>query len=150
MRSGFCAVAALLLAVVGAARLASPQTPTCAKSDFEAVVNEAGAALRDLNQQNTPLFQSKLRQLKDKRSWSNDEFLKEAEPLVRDEAITGYDKKSEELVARITGAGQSEPAPAAPDCALLAGLRSDLKALVETQQAKWAHMFGKIDTELAK
>lgn len=150
MRSGLCAVAALLLAVVGAARPASPQTPTCAKTDFEAVVNEAGAALRDLNQQNTPLFQAKLRQLKDKRSWTNDQFLKEAEPLVRDEAIAGFDRTSEELVARITGAGQSEPAPTAPDCTLLTGLRADLKALVVTQQAKWAHMFGKIEAELAK
>src|SRR5262245_51364608 len=148
MRSGFCAMAALLLALLGAARVALPQAPACAKSDFEAVVKEAGAALRGLNQQNTPLFQAKLRQLKDKRSWTNDQFLKEAEPFVRDETIAGYDKKLEELVGRITGAGQAETA--APDCTLLDGLRADLNRLVETQQAKWMHMFAKIDKELAK
>ena len=59
----------------------------CAKADFEAVVNEAGAALRDLNRQNTPVFQGKLRELKDKRSWGNDQFLKQAEPFVRDETV---------------------------------------------------------------
>jgi len=150
MRAASCAVAASLLALLGAGRVALPQTPACAKIDFETVVNEAGAALRDLNQQNTPLFQTKLRQLKDKRNWSNDQFLKEAEPLVRDEAIAGYDKKSEELVGRIMGAGQAEPAPAAPDCALLADLRAALKVLVETQKAKWTHMFAKIEKELAK
>lgn len=150
MRAGLCAVAAVLLAVWGAAPVAAPQTATCAKSDFEAVVNEAGAALRGLNEQNTPLFQAKLRQLKEKRNWSNDQFLKEAEPLVRDETIAGYDKTSEELVGRITGAGQSEAAPAAPDCALLADLRSALKLLVEAQKAKWTHMFAKIEKELAK
>jgi len=148
MRAASCAVAALLLALLG--RAASPQAPTCAKTDFEAIVNEAGAALRDLNQQNTPLFQAKLRQLKDKRNWSNDQFLKEAEPLVRDEVIAGYDKKSEELVARITGESQAEPAPAAPDCALLGDLQAALKVLVETQTAKWTHMFAKIQKELAK
>lgn len=145
MRAGFCAVAALLTALSSAA---FPQTPTCTKADFEAVVNQAGVALRDLNQENTPLFQAKLRQLKDKRSWSNDQFLKEAEPLVRDEVIAAHDKKSEELVARITGEGQA--GPATPDCAHLAELRTALKVLVETQKAKWAHMFAKLEKELAK
>lgn len=148
MRAACCA-AALLLALLGAVRVASPQTAACSKGDFESVVKEAGAALHDLNTKNTPLFRGKLRQLKDKRSWSNEEFLKEAEPFVRDETIAGYDKKSEELVARITGTGQAET-PAAPDCAVLAGLRADLKLLVETQTAKWTHMFAKIEKELAK
>jgi hypothetical protein len=148
MRAACCA-AALLLALLGAARVASPQTAACAEADFKAVVKEAGAALHELNTRNTPPFQAKLRQLKDKRSWSNEQFLKEAEPFVRDETIAGYDKKSEELVARITGAGQAET-PAAPDCAVLAGLRADLRMLVETQTAKWTHMFAKIEKELEK
>jgi hypothetical protein len=156
MRALVGAVVVLLLAPLGVSRVAwsqaaAPAAAACAKADFEAVVNAAGAALRDLTQQNTPVFQGKLRQLKDKRSWSNDDFLKQAEPLVRDETIAGYDKKSEELVARITGGGgQSEAESAQPDCALLTGLQADLKLLVETQQAKWTHMFGKIDRELAK
>src|SRR5262245_38352359 len=116
MRRGACAVAALLAALSAGGGIAFPEAPACTSADFEAVVNAAGAALRDLNQLNTPLFQGKLRQLKEKRSWSNDQFLKEAEPLVRDEVITAHDKKSEELVARITGDGQA--GPATPDCAL--------------------------------
>ncbi len=46
-------------------------------------------------------------QLKDKRNWSHDQFLKEAAPFVRDDEIAGYDQKSEELLARITGGGQA-------------------------------------------
>jgi hypothetical protein len=156
MRAQTCAVVVLLLALMlGASRVAlsqaAPAAAACAKADFEAVVNAAGAALRDLAQQNTPVFQAKLRQLKDKRSWSNDEFLKQAEPLVRDEKIAGYDKKSEELVARITGGGTQGETPAAgPDCALLTDLQTALKTLVETQKVKWAHMLAKIEKELAK
>lgn len=155
MRAQTCVVVvSLFVAMLAASRAALSQAApaaTCAKADFEAVVNAAGAALRDLAQQNTPVFQAKLRQLKDKRSWSNDEFLKRAEPLVRDEKIAGYDKKSEELVARITGGGsQGETAAAGPDCALLTELQGDLKLLVETQQAKWSHMLTKVDRELAK
>src|SRR5688572_15953854 len=157
MRALVCAVVVLLAAPLGADREAWSQAPAasnaaaCAKADFETVVNAAGAALRDLTQQNTPEFQAKLRQLKDKRSWSNDEFLKQAEPLVRDEKVAGYDKTSEELVARISGGGgQPEAASAMPDCSLLTSLQADLKLLVETQQAKWTHMLAKVDQELAK
>ncbi len=149
MRAHVRAVAMLLLALAGTGQAALSQGAACAKADFEAVVNAAGAALRDLAQQNTPVFQAKLRELTDKRSWSNDEFLKQAEPLVRDETIAGYDKKSEELVARIAGGGGSEDGPA-PDCALLTGLQADLKLLVETQQAKWTHMLANVEKELGK
>ena len=146
-------VAALLLPLLGAApapaRLLA-QAPACAKADFEAVVNEAGAALRDLNRQNTPTFQAKLRELKDKRGWSNDQFLKEAEPFVRDNEIVAHDQKSEQLLMRITGAGQQGASDAGPDCGLLAELRAALKSLVETQKAKWTYMFAKLEKELAK
>jgi hypothetical protein len=120
MRTQFCAVVALLLALTGAGRTALAQG--CAKSDFEAVVNAAGAALRDLKQQNLPQFQA-----------------------------AGYGKTSEELVARISGgSGQPESDSAAPNCTLLTGLQADLKLLVEAQQAKWTHMLAKVDGELAK
>ena len=148
MRAGFLLLAALLIAF-SAARAPLAQAP-CSKTDFEAVVDEAAGALRGLAQQNTPPFQAKLRQLKAKRGWSDDQLLKEAEPLVRDEKIAGFDQKSEELLARITGAGQADTSGAAPDCTLLAGLRASMVALVETQKAKWAYMFDKIDKELRK
>jgi hypothetical protein len=147
MRTGILAVAALLAALAGAAALA--QAPQCSKADFEGVVDEAAGALRALNQKNTPTFQGKLRQLRDKRGWSNDQFLVEAAPLVRDDTIAGFDQKSEDFLARITSGGQSG-ASEAPDCALLTELRATMKQLVETQQAKWTYMFAKIDKELGK
>jgi len=104
MRAGLVMLAALLIASP-AGRWAVAQ-PKCSKADFESVVDEAGDALRGLAQQNTPPFQAKLRQLKTKRGWSDEQFLAEAEPLVRDETIAGFDRKSDELVSRITSAGQ--------------------------------------------
>lgn len=150
MRSAALGLAAFLLALFGAGLTAIAQPAACAKTDFEAVVNEAGAALRDLNRENTPKFQGKLRDLKDKRAWGNDQFLKEAEPFVRDGEIVAYDQKSEQLLNRITGGGQQGSSAAAPDCAVLTELRAAMKLLVETQKAKWTHMFAKIDKELAK
>src|SRR5262245_26421545 len=99
--------ALLLLAPCEVANKALAQAAQCSKGDFEAVVDEAAASLRDLTKQNTPQFQVKLRQLKDKRAWSNDQFMKEAEPFVRDDKIAGFDQKSEEFLARITSGGQA-------------------------------------------
>jgi len=148
MRARLVGTIALMLAC-GSASCATAE-PRCNKADFEAVVDEAAAALRTLNQQNTPPYQAKLRQLKDKRGWSHEQFLVEAAPLVRDDAIAGFDQKSEDFLARITQAGQSQATAAALNCGLLVELRGSLARLLETQKAKWAYMMEKIDAELAK
>ena len=148
MRAGFVVLAALLVASPGGRALMAQAK--CSKADFEAVVDEAGGALRALAQQNTPPFQAKLRQLKAKRGWSDEQFLAEAEPLVHDETISQFDRQADGLVSRITSAGQSGAAGEAPDCTLLASLRASMATLVETQKAKWAYMFDKIEKELRK
>jgi hypothetical protein len=150
MRAGVWQVLGVLLALAAGATGALAQAAQCSKGDFESVVDEAAASLRDLTRANTPQFQAKLRQLKDKRGWSNDQFMKEAEPFVRDDTIAGFDQKSEAFLARIMSGGQSQSASATPDCGLLAELRASMKSLVETQRTKWAYMFDKLDKELAK
>jgi len=122
----------------------------CGKSDFEAVVDDAAGALRDLNLQNKPAFQEKLRQLKDKRGWSHDAFLKEAAPFVRDDKIAVYDQESERLLADISTLGQEGADAPTPDCTLLSDLKSRMKTLVDTQTAKWSYMFQKLDTALGQ
>jgi hypothetical protein len=134
---------------------AKPATPgaggaVCAKVDFEAVVDDAAGALRDLNMQNKPAFQEKLRQLKEKRGWSHDAFLKEAAPFVRDDKIAVYDQESERLLADISTLGQEGADAATPDCALLADLKARMKTLVDTQTAKWTYMSSKLDAALAQ
>jgi hypothetical protein len=122
----------------------------CGKADFEAVVDDAAGALRDLNLQNKPAFQEKLRQLKDKRGWSHDAFLKEAAPFVRDDKIAVYDQESERLLADISTLGQEGAEAPTPDCTLLGGLKTRMQTLVDTQTAKWTYMFQKLDTALAQ
>lgn len=143
-------MAATLWGIVAVASPAPAQPASCTKADFEAVVDEAAGSLRDLNQTNKPTFQEKLRLLKDKRGWSHDAFLKAAAPFVQDDKIREYEQTSNELLDKITAMGQEGSAAKAPDCKLLAELHGHMKSLVETQQAKWRYMFGKLDTELAK
>jgi len=122
----------------------------CTKAEFEDVVDEAAAALRDLNFKNKPAFQEKLRELKDKRGWSHDQFLKEATPFVRDDKIAVFDQQSERLLLDISSEGQEGADAKTPDCALLQDLRGRMNVLVETQTQKWAYMFKKLDAALAK
>ncbi len=142
----------LVLSLAGGspAQAGGAATPAgeCAKADFEAVVDEAAAALRDLNMKNKPAFQEKLRQLKDKRGWSHDQFLKEGTAFVRDDKIAVYDQDSERLLSDISSQGQEGAEAKTPDCALLADLRGRMQVLVETQTAKWTYMFEKLDAAL--
>jgi hypothetical protein len=132
---------ALSLAAAAQAQTGTAPTPgVCAKAAFEAVVDEAAAALRDLNFKNKPAFQEKLRRLKDKRGWSHDEFLKEGTAFVRDDKIAVFDQDSERLLSDISSQGQEGAEAKTPDCALMTDLRGRMKVLVETQTAKWAYV----------
>ena len=50
------------------------------------------ASLRDLKIENRPVFQEKLRELKEKRKWTHDEFIEKAKPFVLDEKTAVYDQ----------------------------------------------------------
>ena len=136
--------------LVGTLAAAAPVAQACERVDFEAVVDDAAAALRDLNLKNRPIFQDKLRTLKDKRAWSHDEFMKQAAPFVADEKIAEFDQASTDLLTEISTMGQEGADAATPDCKLLAELRARMSKLVETQTSKWSYMFGKLDAELVK
>lgn len=138
------------LAICASVLSAHAQPATCSRTEFEAVVGAAAGTLRDLTQKNTPAFQGKLRHLKDKRGWSHEQFLAEAAPFVQDEKIAELDGKSEELLNRIVSMGQEGASAKTPDCTLLAQLKDIMQGLVDTQQAKWSYMFGKLESELAK
>ena len=150
-RMGWSVGAALLAATTATAASASGTAPkTCTRTDFEAVVDGAAETLRTLTQKNSPSFQAKLRQLKDKRGWSHDQFLAEGTRFVRDDKITEFEDKSGELLARINGAGSDAGPQKAIDCSQLPELQANMTALVDLQTAKWTYMFGNIDAELAK
>jgi hypothetical protein len=149
--AGILLAALLVLGQLAGADLARAQDAgTCSKTEFEDVVDAAAAALRDLNSKNRPAFQEKLRALKDKRGWDNDQFLKEAAPFVKDDQTDVYDNTSNELLGKITDMGQEGAAAPTPDCAVLAQLRDHMSELVGTQTRKWTYMFDKLDKELAK
>lgn len=122
---------------------------SCERVEFETVVEVSATALHELNMHNKPLFQERLRRLKQQRGWSHDMFLKEATPFVRDETITVFDRTSEDLLKTISRMGQEGAAQSTLDCSRLIELRARMRLLVETQKSKWTYMFEKIDAALA-
>lgn len=138
-----------MLAILGLVAAAMP-AQACERTDFERVVEEAALALRDVNLANKPVLQARLAELKQKRGWSNDQFIEKAAPLVQDQKISDYDTRSSTLLDRLQNGGQEGAAARVPDCALLAELKEALKTLIEVQKEKWAYMLGRIDDELKK
>lgn len=142
-------IAAAAVLAWAAAELCQPASAqTCSRRDFEQVVDEAAAAIRDLNSKNRPAFQDKLRALKEKRGWSTEQFLAEGSSFVQDDRIGQFDQSSSDLLMRINNIGAEGSASAVPDCALLGEVNSAMKDLVAAQRAKWTYMFGKIEAAL--
>jgi hypothetical protein len=140
----------LVAGIIGAGLAGPAAAADCTRADFEGVVDAAAGTLRDMNAANKPKFQDKLKQLRDKRGWTQDQFVKEATPLVVDERIAGFDQQSAALLERIAAGGEAGAASFTPDCAMLESLKGAMKVLVETQTAKWHYMMGRVDAELAK
>ncbi|KAB2850291.1 MAG: hypothetical protein F9K44_05350 [Hyphomicrobiaceae bacterium] len=136
----------MFLAFLVASGICPALGQSCSRDDFTKVVGEAAAALKALNDDNARAFQAKLRELKTKRGWTHDQFMKEAQPLVRDERIAAYDDETNAILTKINSLGEGGEGRA--DCKLLAELQTQMAALVTTTQAKWAYMFGKIAAAL--
>ncbi len=142
---GMRVVGFLSIAAVCAVAMTSANAETCQRAEFEAVVDQASATLVEVAQKNAPQFQSRLRALKDKRGWTNEQLMTGGATFVRDDTISSFDEKSEQLLITI-----NSQASDGADCKSLAELKLAMASLVETQTAKWAYMFDKIDKELAK
>ena len=73
--------------VVGLGALSEGAAALCSKEDFGKAVDQAGAALRKLNADNAPRLRAKMRELKDRKGWSDADFEEKAVAAVQDERI---------------------------------------------------------------
>jgi hypothetical protein len=145
-RGGVILVRACVIVALLAAMAPGPvRADSCPREAFEQVVDEASSMLVALNRKNTPDFQTKLRQLRDKRGWSHEQLVKEGAPFVQDATIAEYDATSQQLLMRL-----NTQSTEAADCRMLSDLRATMTKLVETQTAKWSYMFAKIEAALAQ
>lgn len=139
----------LILAMASLVSLEGASAQTCTREDFAKAVNGAGVALRQLNAENTPRLQAKMRQLKTKMNWPEAGFEEKAYQILQDERIAALDAEANDRLARIDALGTIGPS-AEPDCAKLQELSAATLELQATVKAKTNYMFSKLDQMLGE
>src|SRR5262245_58098192 len=120
----------------------------CSKDDFGKAVDQAGAALRKLNADNAPRLRAKMRELKERKGWSDTDFEEKALAAVQDERIEAYNAQANDLLAKLDTLGSIEPASDA-DCSKISELSAAGLELQATIKAKAAYTLSKLDQMLA-
>ena len=134
--------------VVSLCDLSGGAAALCSKEDFGKAVDQAGAALRKLNADNAPRLRAKMRELKDRKGWSDADFEEKAVAAVQDERIETYNAQANDLLAKLDALGSIEPANEA-DCSKLQELGAAGLELQATIKAKAAYTLSKLDQMLA-
>ena len=139
----------LILAMASLVSFEGASAQTCTREDFAKAVNGAGVALRQLNAENAPRLQAKMRQLKTKMNWPEAGFEEKAYQVLQDERIAALDAEANDRLARIDALGTIGPS-AEPDCAKLPELSAASLELQATVKAKTNYMFSKLDQMLGE
>lgn len=145
MRRSICVT--LLAVLLGFATLGAVQAATCTADDFAAAVDRSGAALRAFNTETLPKLQHKLKQLKEKRGWSDPGDEAKALARIRDKRAAELDAKAEALIVKIDTLGRP-PGDELPDCSKLAELDATGLELLAVMKAKSAYTLAKLDAEI--
>lgn len=139
----------LILAMACLVWFEGASAQTCTREDFAKAVNGAGVALRQLNAENAPRLQAKMRQLKTKMNWPDAGFEEKAYQALQDERISTLDAEANDRLARIDALGTIGPS-AEPDCAKLQELSAASLELQATVKAKTNYLFSKLDQMLGE
>jgi hypothetical protein len=139
----------LILAMACLVWFEGASAQTCTREDFAKAVNGAGVALRQLNAENAPRLQAKMRQLKTKMNWPDAGFEEKAYQALQDERISALDAEANDRLARIDALGTIGPS-AEPDCAKLQELSAASLELQATVKAKTNYLFSKLDQMLGE
>ncbi|MFZ0849283.1 MAG: hypothetical protein WAO08_08780, partial [Hyphomicrobiaceae bacterium] len=137
-----------LILLVSLGAVPGAQAASCSKDDFGRAVDQAGAALRKLNADNAPRLRAKMRELKDRKAWSDADFEDKAMTAVQDERIEAYNAQANDLLAKLDALGSIEPASEA-DCGKIEELSAASLELQATIKAKAAYTLSKLDQMLA-
>jgi hypothetical protein len=137
-----------LTMLVSLGAMSGPAAALCSKEDFGKAVDQAGAALRKLNADNAPRLRAKMRELKDRKAWSDADFEEKALAAVQDERIEAYNAQANDLLAKLDALGSIDPANEA-DCNKLQELGAAGLELQATIKAKAAYTLSKLDQMLA-
>lgn len=127
--------------------VSTAQSDDCGREALTAIVAQASKALTIMNKDKTASFQLRLKELKAKRRWTDEQLLQEAAPIVKNPSVAAFDTKTKAIFGQITGLGSEQ---AQPTCAMRDKLNELLAALVKNNVEKWALIMDAVDAELSK
>jgi hypothetical protein len=129
-----------LLLLSGAGAVAAQ---TCTAADVAAVVEAAGAQLRKISAESQPRLQARLRQLAQRKGWSDIEAELKGYELLADAETRALDEQASQLLVSFDRLGNAQPT-----CAVVAELKTTAAQLVEVTSAKSAHLSVRLDATL--
>lgn len=140
-------ISSFLLAVAIFALVQQSAHADCKPEDFAAAVDKSGAQLRAFNAEALPKLQDKLKQLKDKKGWSDSDYEDKAMATVRDDRTTKLDADAEDLIIKIDQLGRP-PENGPIDCAKLTELEAAGLELLAVMKAKSTYTLSKLDAAI--
>jgi len=140
-------ISSILLAAAVFALVQQPARADCKAEDFAAAVDKSGAELRAFNGEALPKLQERLKQLKDKKGWSDADYEDKAMATVRDERTAKLDAEAEDLIIKIDQLGR--PPESGPiDCTKLTELEAASLELLAVMKAKSTYALAKLDAAI--
>ena len=122
---------------------------SCGRDVFSDVFNKASSELVRMNSKRASGVKLKLKELKALASWSDQEFLVNASPLVKNEQILEFDSQSKALLASAADFGGSGTTLSRGECGKVDELRALLSLLIENTREKWSFMEKGISVAIA-
>jgi hypothetical protein len=136
----------LMATLVPLAAQGQTATPACTADDFAKTVDGVGATLRTFNGEAAPRLQARLKVLKDKNGWGDDDYEDKAIVSLQDQRLETLDGTANELLARIDTLGRVDAGQPA-DCTRLEELKTVGIELLAVMKAKSAYLVAKIDQQ---
>ena len=124
-------------------------SPACDPALFRDAVSNASAAISEMHEKNSKVFQAKLQALKAAKGWPDEQFIPMATPYVKDEVTQSLDATNASILAKVQSLGSGDGASTDDGrCAMLSELRSLMGLAVTNTSKKWEHMISKVTASM--
>lgn len=135
-----------LAAALAATLPAAAWSQTCTRAQLADAVDKTGASLRKVTTETAPQLQAKMRQLKERKGWSDADYEEQAVALISDKRLADLDQQASDLIARIDTLGT--PKSDDVNCATIAELEAAGAELIATVRTKASYAIAKLDQAL--
>ena len=117
---------------------------TCTGDQVSAVIDETGARLRQQNAESQPRLRTKLREVAQKRGWTDAELQSKGLELLQDAETRNLDDQAGQLLMKLDQLGDDSRATG-PVCKRLEEARIAAAQLVEVTNARSTHVLVRLD-----